>query len=178
MTYQPTEQRFGPCLRVWLPSVAYMLGAVVVTVLVMMAEANPERGPFFRYLVEQGQTGWLSSRALSILLLVGGAASLARAAMRGVRIWPGGLEYRDVISWTWPKVRRFRWAQIDRILLDQGETIVLELWDGSRASLPEVANREGLAVLLERVAAARSIPVRGGRGLDEIPEPEEDQDPA
>jgi hypothetical protein len=37
--------------------------------------------------------------------------------------------------------------------------------------LPAVEDREGLVATLERVAAARDIPVQGGRGLDEIPEP-------
>jgi hypothetical protein len=47
----------------------------------------------------------------------------------------------------------------------------VELWDGQRAILPAVGDREGLAAELERVAAARDIPVQGGRGLDDIPEP-------
>ena len=51
--------------------------------------------------------------------------------------------------------------------------IAIDLWDGSRAFLPEVADREGLASVLEKVAAARAIPVRGGAGLDEIPESHE-----
>jgi len=42
-----------------------------------------------------------------------------------------------------------------------------------------VDDREGLAATLEKVAAARAIPVRGGVGLDEIPEAEElEEDPA
>jgi hypothetical protein len=56
------------------------------------------------------------------------------------------------------------------IVLDQRH-VAVELWDGQRAVLPAVGDREGLAAELERVAAARDIPVQGGRGLDEIPDP-------
>ena len=155
-----------------------MLLAVVVAVIVALAEANPDASPVFRYLVDKGRTGWISTHALAIFLLAGGAASLIRSSMRGVRVRGDGLVYRDLVSWTWPKVRRFRWPQVDGILLDQRDVIALDLWDGSRVYLPEVADRDGLAMLLEKVAAARAIPVRGGRGLDEIPEPEEDEEHA
>ena len=69
-----------------------------------------------------------------------------------------------------PKLRRYRWAQIDRVILDLPQSVALDLWDGSRAFLPLVADRTGLAATLEKVATARAIPVRGGVGLDEIPE--------
>jgi hypothetical protein len=54
--------------------------------------------------------------------------------------------------------------------------VVLELWDGRRAELPRVEDMDGLIGTLEKVAAARAIPVLGGRGLDEIPEPLEEID--
>jgi hypothetical protein len=152
-----------------------MLLAVAVAVMVALAEANPDASPLFRYLVNKGRTGWMSTHALAMFLLAGGAASLVRSSMRGVRVRSDGLVYRDLVSWTWPKVRRFRWPQVDGILLDQRDVIALDLWDGSRVYLPEVADRDGLAMLLEKVAAARAIPVRGGRGLDEIPEQEQDE---
>ena len=58
-------------------------------------------------------------------------------------------------------------------MLFKPRAIALDLWDGSRAFLPEVSDREGLAAVLEKVAVARAIPVRGGAGLDEIPESDE-----
>ena len=80
------------------------------------------------------------------------------------------MEYRDIVSLGLPKLRRYRWAQIDRIVLDLPECIAFDVWDGTRAFLPEVADRETLAAALEKIAAARAIPVRGGTGLDELPE--------
>jgi hypothetical protein len=176
MTYRPTERTFGPPWWVWVAPSLYTLLAVVVAVVVVMAEANPDASPWFRYLVNKGRTGWVSTHALAVFLLGGGAASLIRSSMRGVRVRGDGLVYRDLVSWTWPKVRRFRWPQVDGILLDRCDAIGLDLWDGSRVYLPDVADHDGLAMMLEKVAVARAIPVRGGRGLDDIPEPEQEQD--
>jgi hypothetical protein len=80
------------------------------------------------------------------------------------------VEAREVRQLFFPRVRRYRWPQMALIVLDQPH-VALELWDGQRAVLPAVGDREGLVAELERVAAARDIPVQGGRGLDEIPEP-------
>ena len=74
-----------------------------------------------------------------------------------------------------PRVKRVRWAQMDCIVLDLPQTIAIDLWDGTRAYLPVVNDRALLSATLEKVAAARAIPVRGGAGLDEIPESAEDE---
>jgi hypothetical protein len=95
--------------------------------------------------------------------------------MRGVRIFGDGVEARETALLFVPRVRRYRWPQMARIILDQ-PLVAVELWDGRRAVLPAVSDREGLVAALERVAAAREIPVQGGRGLDEIPDPLADQE--
>jgi hypothetical protein len=177
MTYRPTERMFGPPPWTWVPPILYMASAIAVGVIVIMAEADPDRSPLFRYLIEQGRQGWLTARTAAILLLTGGGASLIKTSMRGVRVWASGLDFRDVVSWSWPRVRRLRWAQVDCVVLDGKDRIALDLWDGSRVYLPEVAARDELATVLEKVAAARAIPVRGGKGLDEIPEPEAEDTP-
>ena len=48
--------------------------------------------------------------------------------------------------------------------------IALDLWDGTRSFLPAVDDRAALAMVLEKVGHARAIPVRGGIGLDEMPD--------
>ena len=115
----------------------------------------------------------ISSRTFAALIAASAFSVLLRASMRGVRIRADGVEYRDVLALGWPRVRRYRWPQIDRIILDQPRAVVLDLWDGTHALLPEVGNRAGLALALEKVAHARAIPVRGGKGVDEIPESDE-----
>jgi hypothetical protein len=93
--------------------------------------------------------------------------------MRGVRVRPDWIEYRDLIGSLWPKVKKYRWAQIDQISFEASGSVLVDLWDGSRELLPDVSDREGLARLLERLARARAIPMSGARGLDDL----EDEEP-
>jgi hypothetical protein len=172
MTYRPNASAFGPPLSVWVPSLVYLAISLAVLGVVLVAERSPG-SPLYDYTVARDPGRVISSHTLAALLLLSAVASVVRASMRGVRVLGDGVEYRDVLSLGWPRVRRYRWAQIDRILLDQPQSIALDLWDGTRAFLPRVGDRDGLAKLLEKVATARAIPIRGGRGLDEIPESDE-----
>jgi hypothetical protein len=119
----------------------------------------------------------ISARTVAWLLVAGAVSSLIKTSMRGVRIRPDGLEFREMLPLGIPRMRRYKWAQIDRILLDSPRTIGIELWNGNHADLPEVNDREALGAALEKVALARAIPVRGGAGLDELPD-EGDPGPA
>ena len=170
MTYRPSSAVFGPPWPSRVPSFVYLGLALLVVALVLIAERSPPSSGLYDYLVARDMTRVVSSRTLASLLLLSALAAVLRASMRGVRIRGDGIEFRDIVSLGWPRVRRYKWAQIDRIILDQPQTIAVDLWDGSRAFLPAVNDRAGLAAALEKVAAARAIPVRGGAGLDEIPE--------
>jgi hypothetical protein len=114
----------------------------------------------------------MSIRTFAACLVVGSLAAVLQASMRGVRVYGDGVESREVHSLIVPRVRRYIWTQLERIVLDQPTRIALDLWDGSRAFLPRVRDREALETMLEQVAAARAIPTLGGRGLDELPDPE------
>jgi hypothetical protein len=160
MTYRPTETAFGPPLSAHLPSVAYQA---------------PENSFLYRQIVERSVRGFIGARTVSLLLVAGAVSSLIKTSMRGVRIRPDGLEFREVAALGIPRLRRYKWAQIDRILLDSPSAIVIELWDGTHAYLPDVNDREQLGAALEKVALARAIPVRGGGGLDDLPD-EADRD--
>lgn len=176
MTYRPTETSFGPPLLIRVPSLLYGTLAVAVVVLVLVAEASSPSSWLYVNVVERGVRGIMSARVFAGCLVVGAAASLLRANMRGVRVRPDGVEYRDIVSLGIPRLRRFKWAQIDRVILDAGRSVALDLWDGTRAFLPEVSDRPSLAATLEKVAHARAIPVRGGIGLDELPDSAEFSD--
>lgn len=173
MTYRPTERVFLPPWHMRLPSLAYLFLAVMVFVVVLVAEQSPSNSALFIRVIEQNARRVISPRTFAILLLVSAASAAIRTGMRGVRVRGDGIEYRDIIGFVWPKRRRYRWPQIDRIVFDIPGEIVVDLWDGSRAYLPKVGDRDGLASTLEVVAAARAIPVKGGIGLDEIPEADE-----
>jgi hypothetical protein len=170
MTYRPVETTFGPPLRVKIPSFAYVAIALFAVMIVITAERSPHDSWLYVNVVERGVRGLIGARTLAVLLALGALSSVLRASMRGVRVRGDGVEYRDIISLGLPRLRRYRWAQIDRVILDLPQSVALDLWDGSRAFLPLVADRTGLAATLEKVATARAIPVRGGVGLDEIPE--------
>jgi len=173
MTYRPTEETYGPPLRVRLPSVLYLVVALGVIAAVALGEASPSNSWLFKYVVEADAHRYISSRVFAGLLLASALASFLQAGMRGVRVRGDGVEYRDLVSMVWPKVRRYKWAQIDRLTIEEGDLIVLDLWNGDRALLPPVMNGTRLASTLEKVALARAIPVTGGRGVDEIPEPDD-----
>ncbi len=173
MTYRPAETVFPPPWVVRIPSFLYLVVAAGVVGLVVAGHVMPTNTNLHIWVVEKDPTRLISSRTFATLVGLSALASVIRAGMRGVRVRPEGLEYRDVLSFGWPRVRRFRWAQIDCIVLDQPRSIALDLWDGTRAFLPDVNDRRALAATLEKVAAARAIPVKGGVGIDEIPESDE-----
>ena len=175
MTYRPTETSFGPPLTIRIPSILYAVVALTAVVLVLVAEASPSSSWLYVNIVERGVRGFMSARAFAGCLVVGALASLLRANMRGVRVRADGVEYRDIVSLI-PRLRRFKWAQIDRVILDAPRSVALDLWDGTRAFLPEVSDRPTLSATLEKVAHARAIPVRGGQGLDELPDSGEFKD--
>jgi hypothetical protein len=170
MTYRPAETSFGPPLVAHVPSLVYLGLAITAIVLVFLGERAPAGTFLYDQVVERSLRGFIGARAVAGILLLGACASLLKTSMRGVRIKGDGLDFRDVVSLGIPRLRRFKWAQIDRIVLDGQRSIVLELWDGTRAYLPEVNEREKLASALELVGHARAIPVRGGTGLDELPD--------
>ena len=169
MTYRPKEAVFSAPWLVRLPSLVYLGIALSVLALVIAGERAPYGTWLHDYVVLADGRRFISIRTFATLLMVSSVAAVLRSSMRGVRVRGDGLEYRDVISLLVPKLRRFRWAQMDGIVLD-GQSIAIDLWDGTRAFLPPVSDRAGLEAALEKVAMARAIPVKGGHGLDEIPD--------
>lgn len=169
MTYRPAETVFGPPFAVRVPSLVYLVIAFGVAGVVLAGELSPAGSWLYYYVVEKDINRLVSSRALAIVLVLSALSAVLRASMRGVRIRGDGIEFRDIVSFVMPRIKRYKWAQIDRIVLDQ-PTIAVDLWDGTRAFLPKVNDQPALSAALEKVAHARAIPVRGGRGLDELPE--------
>ena len=162
MTYRPQESVFGPPFAARVPSVVYLLAALGIAGLVLLGQASTSGTWLFHYVVEEDVRRVMSIRTFAAILVVSSLASVARAGMRGVRIYSDGVESRDVLNFIVPKLRRYRWPQIERIVLEGSTQIALDLWDGSRTYLPRVSDRAALAAALEHVAAARAIPVKGG----------------
>lgn len=170
MTYRPRESVYSVPWLERVPSLVYLAAALLTVVLVVIGEHSAPGSWLYEYVVVQDRSRLLGSRAFATVLSIGAVASVLRGSMRGVRIFGEGVEAREITQLFVPRVRRYRWPQMALIVLEQRHVSV-ELWDGQRAVLPAVGDHDGLAATLERVAAARDIPVQGGRGLDEIPEP-------
>lgn len=181
MTYRPERRvAFGPPLRQRLPSLLYLAFAVLVTAVIVYGENAPSSSMLFHYVVEGDRTRLIPSSVCAIILFTSALAAVLREQMRGVVLHPDGIELRELLSFGWPRVRRFQWAQIDRVFVPAVEattgapakTIRLDLWDGSHTWLPDVAKSLELGLLLERVALARAIPIEGGTGvLDDLGNP-------
>jgi hypothetical protein len=176
MTYRPmSTQAFGPPVVSRLPSLAYLALALSLVTVVLVGSWSAHGSFLFRYVVEADSQRLLGSRPLAAIVLASAIASVLRARMRGVVVHPEGLEARDVVGSVWPRVRRFAWPQIDKIVLDGGRTIGVDLWDGRREWLPAVDRRDELAHALERIAVARAIPVSGGTGMFDPPEQDDEE---
>jgi hypothetical protein len=174
MTYRPSERVFLPPWQQRLPALLYFVVSSAILVIVLVAEASSSNSQLYVRIIEENSRRIISPRTFAALLFLSALAAVVRSGMRGVRVRGDGVEYRDVVSAIWPRLRRIRWPQIDGIVLDVPGEVIFELWDNSRVYLPKVVDRDGLVTTLETIAAARAIPVKGGQGLDEIPEAEEE----
>lgn len=167
MTYMPEgSTSFGPTLKSRLPAFAYLALASAVGLFILYGQMAPTGSAAFEYVVEGDRHRLLPASVLGVILFSSALAAVLRSHMRGVVVHPDGIETRELLSLGWPRVRRLRWMQIDRLTLPRltqnGErdgSIRLDLWDGTNAWLPEVANATALSDALERVALARAIPL-------------------
>jgi hypothetical protein len=177
MSYRPeSTMSFGPPLKERLPWFAYFVFALAIVGLIIYGQHAPTNSTIFRYVVEEDRHRLVPASVCAIILFCSALAGMLRDQMRGVVVRPEGVELRELLSFGIPRVRRWTWAQIDRMRLPTTESsntdtpilhgdITLDLWDGSSTLLPAVNNTLGLALVLERVAIARSIPIEGGTGM-------------
>jgi hypothetical protein len=187
MTYRPERRiAFGPPLKQRLPSLAYLAFALAVCAVIIYGQHAPASSVFFRYVVEGDSGRAIPSSVCAIILFCSAMAGVLREQMRGVIVHPEGIDVRELLSLGWPRVRRFHWSQIDKVFVPSAEpaaerpregprSIGIDLWDGTRTWLPDVARAGELGMMLERVALARAIPIEGGTGrIDDLGNPLED----
>ena len=194
MTYKPKRAMFGPPLLSRLPSIIYFAAACVIGLSVLIAPHLPRATWLYQFLVERDYTRTVSANAFAILIFTSALAAIARQQMSGVLVFEGGIETREVVSLGLPRIKRYAWPQIDRVRIPPATRTIhkqaadttksagkitkisLDLWDGSRAQLPDVQRLADLSVTIERVALARAIPIEGGSGLvDDLESPLEDE---
>jgi hypothetical protein len=193
---------FGPPLKQRLPSLAYLVFALAVCAVIIYGQHAPASSAFFRYVVEGDSGRAIPSSVCAIILFCSAMAGVLREQMRGVIVHPEGIDVRELLTLGWPRVRRFHWSQIDKVFVPSAEppaerrvhdggaphtpvtgaggqagsagprSIRLDLWDGTRTWLPDVARAGELGMMLERVALARAIPIEGGTGrIDDLGNP-------
>jgi hypothetical protein len=150
MAYSPTaEERFafGPPLWQRVPSFLFLGFAAVLGLAASIAWNGPHDTALYRFIVIENRT------PLIIIIVLAAIATFIRSGLRGVVITRDGVETRT-LSMGFPRVRRWRWAQIDRVILDERH-VLFELWNGSYERLPPVSDAAKMVDLLERIALGR-----------------------
>jgi hypothetical protein len=162
MAYTPASGErfaFGPPLRTRLPSLLYLVVAVLAAAVVAVAYASSSGSALFRWVVEGDKHRVLSSPGFVLILVASAIGTAVRAQMRGVVVSDEGLEMRTLLAFGFPRVRRWAWPQIDRIIVDEAHDVMVELWNGAYERLPPVAEGKKLTQLLEQIALGRRMQV-------------------
>lgn len=181
MTYKPSKETFLPPWRERLPTLIYFGAVSAIGLAIVTAPLLPTGTWLYQTVVVGDRMRVMPSTFFALLLFVSGLAALMRKYMSGVIVHPDGIETREVLPLGVPRIRRLAWAQIDRVAIPASPSgvarapvesapsrvrkIRLDLWDGSHQFLPEVARLPDLALMIERVALARAIPIEGGTGM-------------
>lgn len=142
MAYNPNPGErfaFGPTLGQRLPSLLFLGFACVVMVL---AYTRPIGHPLLAWII-----------------LVTAIGFVAQSSLRGVIVTRDGVEARYIVALSVGRVKKWGWAQIDRLVLEPKGGVLLELWDGSYEKLPPVRDGAGLVDILARVATGRGRPI-------------------
>ena len=96
-------------------------------------------GPLHKFIVEDDAVRALGSRPFAWLLAASAGATLIRAWLRGVIVSPDGIEVRELGTLGFPRVIRWNWVQVDRLIIDPArDRVLVELWNGQKTFLPAV----------------------------------------
>jgi hypothetical protein len=169
MAYSPVVRRavsFGPPLRQRLPSLVFFtFGLILVGLVVTAYYVASSNSPLYIWIVDGDRARPLPAVVLAIVVFLSALGTVVRARMRGVLVHPDGIEARYLLPMGVPRVKRWAWAQVERVVLDD-EGAMLELWDATYERLPDVAQPKELGALLERIALERRIVVTRLSALD------------
>jgi hypothetical protein len=161
MAYSPVESdrfRFGPPLRQRIPSLLFLAFAAAMLAAVLYGESAGSGTRLSIWLAEQDRGRPIGSLGLSIIVLASALGTVARAPMRGLVIRADGVEARYLLPLGIPRIRRWTWAQVERIVVDD-RSVMFELWNGEYERMPAVGDHAALCELLERIAAGRKLRV-------------------
>jgi hypothetical protein len=159
MTYRPSAEFFGPRWAARLPAIIHGGIALLVILAVFLSQQGVFGGGTYDYLFRQRHL--INPYTAAGAFALSAVLTLLRDAMSGVKIKSNWIEYREILNAVWPRIRRYRWAQIEGIHFEESGSISLDLWDGRRELLPAVAQTDSLRRVLAHLAKARAIPLHG-----------------
>ena len=161
MSYSPpTGERivFHPPRSAYFGAVVFLVFGLVLVALEVIAYSGSSNSRLYVWLVEGDRARPMPSAVLAAIVFLSAIGTLARTHLRGVIIRSDGLEARYLMALGLPRVRKWAWPQIHRMIVDEAQ-VMLELWDGSYEKLPPVADTSKMQGTLERIALGRKIPI-------------------
>ena len=161
MAYSPPAGErltFGPPMRQRIASFVFLAFAVTVVGLVVAAHLGSSNTRLYIWIVEGDRGRAIPASGLATLVMISAIGTVLRARMRGVVVHADGLEARYLLILGVPRIKRWAWAQVERMVMDDHH-VMLELWDNTYERLPDVSETAKLQELLERIAASRKIRV-------------------
>jgi hypothetical protein len=155
MAYTPGERErfsFGPTLLQRAPSFVALAAALALVVLVAMAHFGSSNSNLYIWIVERDRG--VPTVPLTFIIALCAVSFVVATSLRGVIVTRDAVEARYVGGFGVPRVRKWSWAQIDRLIVADDD-VMLELWNGAYEKLPRVREGTQLADLLGRIAASR-----------------------
>jgi hypothetical protein len=160
MSYSPpvARHRFGAPLSALIPGFVYLGAALSFALVVAIGYSSPYGSTLSSFTAgaDRGRTFPIS--VLALFLALSAIGTVARGLLRGIVVDETGLEVRALLLLGIPRLRRYAWAQIHRIVVDD-RRVMIELWHGGSELLPAVRDAAQLANTLASIASRRHITV-------------------
>jgi hypothetical protein len=156
MAYNPEKSdrfAFGVPLLTRIPGYAFLAFAAVIALTVLSAYYGSSNSSLYIWVVEGDRHRVFGSGPLAFIIAFAALGNVLKTALRGVIVTGDAVEARFLVA-GFPRVKRWTWSQIDRLVVDD-EDVMLELWDGTYEKLPRVRDAKKLVDLLAGIATAR-----------------------
>lgn len=156
MAYNPERSdrfSFGIPTATRIPGYLFLAFAICIALTVFAAQHGSSNSSLYRWVVEGDRNRVIGSAPLAFIIMFAAIGNVLKNALRGVIVTGDAIEIRVLYAGV-PKVKRWTWAQIDRLVVDDA-SVMLELWDGTYERLPKVRDAKKLSDLLASIATAR-----------------------
>ena len=139
MAYNPERSdrfAFGVPTMSRIPGYVFLAFAACIALTVFAAQHGSSNSSLYIWIVEGDRHRVFGSAPLAFIILFAAIGNVIKTALQGVIVTAEAVETRSLVMGM-PKVKRWTWAQIDRLVVDDA-SVMLELWDGSYERLPKV----------------------------------------